>query len=336
MSTIKTFRVSNLRTGHSAGELGRLIVPLLLIVALAAAMSLHGYWSFKAATLLVFAIAVRSMQLLVGASGQVSLGHGAFFAIGAYTAGVMAMNGWAPGLATVPAAALVAGIAGFMFGLPAVRLAGPYLALASFALALALPQLLKHPAFESWTGGVSGLSLDPPVSPLAFLSSDQWILLLAACWCALLFKGVDRLLKGPCGLAWMSLRDHPAAATATGVDVAKWKAVAFAVSSGIAGAAGALSTAISSFASPDSFNIFLSLSLLVGVALAGPRYAAGSFAAAAFLVFVPDLAEKISREWTGVIYGIAMLGSVYVVPMLRRLRMRAAIDRRNDSAAPRH
>ncbi|WP_233146316.1 branched-chain amino acid ABC transporter permease [Pigmentiphaga sp. NML080357] len=311
-----------------ADRVDRLLVPLLVIAVVITAMGLHGYWAFKVSTLLVFAIAVRSMQLLVGASGQVSLGHGAFFAVGAYTAGVLSTHGWAPGVATVPVAALVTGLAGFLFGLPAVRLAGPYLALATFALALALPQLLKHSAFEGWTGGVSGLSLDPAESPLIFMSADQWLLLLAALWCGLIFVAADRLLKGPCGLAWMSLRDQPTAATAMGVDVPKWKAVAFAVSSAMVGAAGALSAAVSGFVSPDSFNVFLSLFLLVGVAISGPRYASGSFVAAAFLVFVPDLAERVSQEWTGVIYGTVMLASVYIAPGVRRLRMRRTMARR--------
>lgn len=307
-----------------AARADRILIPIVLVAVVAVAMGLHGYWAFKAATLLIFAISVRSMQLLVGASGQVSLGHGAFFAVGAYVAGILGEHGWAAGLATVPMGALAAGLAGFLFGLPAVRLAGPYLALATFALAVALPQLLKHPALEGWTGGVSGLSLAPPESPLAFLTADQWMLLLVALWCALIFSAVERLLKGPCGLAWMSLRDQPIAAAATGVNVARWKAAAFAVSSAMVGAAGALSTAVISFVSPDNFSIFLSLSLLVGVALAGPRYAIGSFAAAAFLVFVPDLAERVSREWTGVIYGTAMLASVYIVPAMQRLRRRGA------------
>lgn len=304
----------------SMDTLDKRIAPVIILLIVILAMGAHGYWAYRVATLLVFAIAVRSMQLLVGASGQVSLGHGAFFAIGAYTAGILSFHGWAPGLATVPVAALVAGAAGLLFGMPAVRLAGPYLALTTFALAIALPQVLKHPALDAWTGGVSGLSLDPPRVPLEFLSEAQWLLLLAALWCLLVFVMVGRLLRGPCGLAWFSLRDHPIAAAAIGADVAKWKSAAFAVSAAIAGVAGALNTAIVSFVSPDSFNVFLSLSLLVGVALAGPRYASGSFVAAAFLVFIPDLAEQLSREWTGVVYGSAMLASVYIVPIMHRLR----------------
>jgi branched-chain amino acid transport system permease protein len=300
-------------------------------VAGAAFLGLQGYWAFKVTTLLTYALAVRGLQLLIGGSGQVSLGHGAFFAIGAYVTGMAATQGWMPAYAMAPIAAATCAVAGFLFGLPAVRLTGPYLALATFALALALPQLLKHPAFEGWTGGVSGLSLVPDDAPLGFLTPDQWALLMAAFWSALGFLAIQRLLKGPCGLAWMSLRDHPTAAMATGVDVARWKASAFAVSAAVVGGAGAISTSVTNFVSPDSFTVFLSLSLLVGVAIAGPRSAAGSLVAAGFLVFVPDVAEKLSREWTGVVYGAVMLACVYVVPGLRRLRARQALLRSRSS-----
>jgi branched-chain amino acid transport system permease protein len=316
-------RLPRPRAGLSALGVGACFAA----VAAAALLGLQGFWAFKVTMLLAYALAVRGLQLLVGGSGQVSLGHGAFFAMGAYVTGIAAMQGWVPAFAMAPAAALACAVVGFLFGLPAVRLTGPYLALATFALALALPQLLKHPALEAWTGGVSGLSLLPHASPLPFLSPDQWSLLAAAGWSALGFAAIHRLLSGPCGLAWMSLRDHPTAAMATGVDVARWKAIAFAVSAATVGAAGAIATSVTHFVSPDSFTVFLSLSLLVGVAIAGPRSAAGSIAAAAFLVFVPDLAEKVSREWTGVIYGAVMLGCVYVVPAWQRLRVRRALAR---------
>jgi len=302
-------------------------VPALLAAGVAAAaLLLPGYWAFKLSSILVLALAVRGLQLLIGASGQISLGHGAFFAVGAYAAGVLVSHQWLPAYATVPVAMLVCGLSGFLFGWPATRLAGPYLALATFALAVALPQLLKHPMFESWTGGVSGLSLDPAGAPfgLAFLQADQWALLSTAAWVFAIYAVLRRLLDGPAGLAWLTLRDHPTAAMAVGVDVRKWRATAFAVSAATVGAAGALHTGLTSFVSPDSFTVFLSLSLLVGVALAGPSSAAGTFVAAVFLSFVPDVAEKVSQELTGVLYGVVMLAAVFLLPLLHRWRARAA------------
>jgi branched-chain amino acid transport system permease protein len=312
---------------------------VLAVAGLACAFAVvglaHGYWAFKIATVLILALAVRGLQLLIGASGQVSLGHGAFFAIGAYAAGVAVSQQWLSPYLAVPLAIVVCGVAGFLFGLPAVRLAGPYLALATFALALALPQLLKHPLLEPWTGGVSGLSLDPLAVPaaFAFLQPDQWILALTMAWTALIHLLLHRLMKGPAGLAWHMLRDHPTAAAAVGVDVRKWKAAAFAVSSGAVGAAGALNTGLTGFVSPDSFPVFLSLSLLVGVAIAPPRSKAGTLVAALFLSFVPDLAEKLSQELTGVLYGCVMLAIVFVGPLAGRWRHRAALVRGRRPAA---
>jgi len=294
-----------------------------VLAVAAAAFLLHGYWAFKITAVLILALAVRGLQLLIGASGQVSLGHGAFFAIGAYASGIAISQGWLPAAASVPAAIVLCTALGFVFGWPAVRLAGPYLALATFALALALPQLLKHPVLEAWTGGVSGLSLDPmPAPSFLRLAADQWLLLFTAFWCAAAYLLVRRLLAGPAGMAWLTLRDHPTAAAAVGVHVQKWKAAAFAASAGIVGAAGALNTCLTNFVSPDSFPVFLSLSLLVGVAIAGPRAELGTVLAALVLSSTPDLAEKVSQELTGVLYGLVMLGAVYLAPLARRWKRR--------------
>jgi len=304
------------------------IIAAVCIAATVALLLVHGYWAFKLATLLILALSVRGLQLLIGASGQISLGHGAFFAVGAYTAGIAIAQQGLPAYLTVPVAIALCSLLGFLFGLPAVRLAGPYLALATFGLALALPQLLKHPTLEPLTGGVSGLSLEPLTVPAFIaLQSDQWILLITALWTAFLYLVLYRLMQGPAGLAWHMLRDHPTAAAAAGVNVRKWKAIAFAVSAGVVGAAGALNTCLTSFVSPDSFPVFLSLSLMVGVAIAGTRSKSGTFAAAAFLSFTPDLAEKISQELTGVLYGLVMLAAVFVGPLIVRWRNRMALIR---------
>lgn len=129
-----------------------------------------------------------------------------------------------------------------------------------------------------------------------------------------------------------SLRDHRTAALAVGVDVRKWRAIAFAVSAATVGAAGAINTGLTHFVSPDSFPIFLSLTLLVGVALAGPSSSVGTFVAADFLSFVPDVAEKLPQELTGDLYGAMMLGAVFVLPLLSKWRGRRAAS--NCAAAP--
>ena len=143
--------------------------PLLLLIVPGAAIMLplvsQNFFVFQLTVAMIYAIAILGLNLLTGFNGQFSLGHGAFYAIGAYTAAIM-MDQWEIAYYwTLPAAGLICLIVGFLFGLPALRLEGLYLALATFALALAMPQLLKYKHFEDWTGGVQGLVLLKPDAP---------------------------------------------------------------------------------------------------------------------------------------------------------------------------
>ena len=162
-------------------------------------------------------------------------------------------------------------IVGFLFGLPALRLEGHYLALSTFALAIATPQLLKFHALESWTGGVQGAfvpTFDAPFGlPLAW---DQWLYLFSLAVDAILFLAARNLLRGSTGIAIMAIRDHSIAAKSMGINISLYKALTFGVSAmftGIAGALGALD--LRRFVSAGQFSIFLSLSLLVGAVIGG-------------------------------------------------------------------
>src|ERR1700676_3918405 len=158
-----------------AGRWERIALGLFCIAALALPFLASGYHLFQFSQVLIYAIALLGLNLLTGYNGQISLGHGAFFAIGAYTTAILMTKAGLPYWATIPFAALVCFAAGFLFGLPALRLGGLYLALATFALAVATPQLLKYRHVEAWTGGVQGITFakpDPP--PLLPLDSDEW------------------------------------------------------------------------------------------------------------------------------------------------------------------
>src|SRR5690242_15261452 len=126
---------------------------------------LSNFSVFQLTLVLVYAIVLLGLNMLTGYNGQISLGHGAFYAIGAYTAAILMDRFGVPYWLTLPAAAAVCLVAGFLFGLPALRLEGLYLALATFALGVALPQLLKYKGFESWTGGVQGITIIKPDAP---------------------------------------------------------------------------------------------------------------------------------------------------------------------------
>ncbi len=171
----------------------------------------------------------------------------------------------------VPVAGGVCLATGFLFGLPALRLEGLYLALATFALGVATPQLLKYKHFEGWTGGVQGIVIAKPDAPFGLaLSPDQWLYFFTLSVAVVMFVLGWNLLRGRVGRALVAIRDQPMAASVMGIDTALYKSLAFGVSAMYTGVAGALGAIAVQFVAPDSFSIFLSITLLVGVVVGGP------------------------------------------------------------------
>ena len=310
----------------------RQLAGLLLLLALACALPfvLGNYRVFQLTMALAYAIALLGLNLLTGYNGQISLGHGAFFAIGAYTAAILMDKGGWPYWATIPVAGLVCLAAGFLFGLPALRLEGLYLALATFALGVAMPQILKHKALEEWTGGAMGVVIVKPEAPAGLpLNQDQWLYFVTLAWVVVLFLAGWNLLRGRVGRALVAIRDHPVAAQAMGVNTALYKSLAFGVSALYTGVAGALSAIAVQFASPDSFSVFLSLTLLVGVVVGGLASISGALYGALFIQFIPNVADQISRAAPWAIYGVFLIGFMYLMPagvagLVQALRRRLA------------
>lgn len=301
----------------------RWLQPLQALVVAAALLAvpawLSGYFLLLATQVLVYAIALLGLNLLTGASGQISLGHGAFFAIGAYVVPIAMAHGGLPYWATVPLAGVVCFVVGYLFGRPALRLEGLYLALATFALAIALPQLLKQKALGGWTGGVQGLFIDKVEAPRWLagwlpLSGDQWLYVFTLLCGVPLFLAARNLLLGRTGLALMAIREQPTAAAAMGIDLARYKSRVFGVSAMVTGIAGALGALAAQFVSPDSFGFFLSITLLVGVVVGGVGSIFGVFFGAAFIVFVPNVAEHLSKSVPWAIYGVLLMLCVYLMP----------------------
>jgi branched-chain amino acid transport system permease protein len=246
------------------------LLVLLAIVAIALPFVVSGYRTFQLTLVLVYAIALLGLNILTGYNGQVSLGHGAFYAMGAYCAAILMDKLGMPYWATVPIAGALCLVAGFLFGLPALRLEGLYLALATFALGVAMPQLLKYKALEGWTGGVQGIVIIKPEAPFGIpLNADQWLYFFTLAITVLMFVIGWNLLRGRVGRALVAIRDHPIAAQAMGVNTALYKSAAFGVSAMYTGIAGALGAIAVQFVAPDSFNIFLSIMLLVGIVIGG-------------------------------------------------------------------
>ena len=287
----------------------------LAIVLLALPFTLSSYHVFQATMVIVYAIALLGLNLLIGYNGQISLGHGAFFAIGAYTTAILVHLAGMPYWATVPLAGLLCFIAGFLFGLPALRLEGLYLALPTFALAVATPQLLNYHGVSPWTGGVQGIMFDKPDAPsLLPLDPDQWLYFFCLVIAVPLYIVAWNLLRARTGRAIVAIRDHSMAAAAMGIDNAFYKTATFGVSAMYAGIAGALSAIITQFVAPDSFPIFLSLSFLVGIVVGGVASIPGAAIGAVFIEFVPNVASAISDAAPWAVYGVVLIAAMYLMP----------------------
>ena len=285
------------------------------------------YRLFLVSTMIIAAIAVLGLNLLTGFNGQISLGHGAFYAVGAYTAAVLMDHLNMPYWATLPCAAIVSFIVGYLFGLPALKLEGHYLALATFALALAVPQILKYKWLEGLTGGVQGIVLSKPEVPFGLpLNEDQWLYYYCLVVMVALYWAAANILNSRSGRAMMAIRDQYMAADTMGIDTALYKTVTFGISAAYTGIAGALSASAIAFVAPDSFNIFLSIKFLIGLVVGGIGSLAGSIVGGIFYVLVDNSAQALStfiKNDLGLqfdlsaytVFGILLILLMYTMPM---------------------
>lgn len=286
---------------------------VFLVVAVTLPFSMSNFRLFQFTQVLIYAIALLGLNMLTGYNGQISLGHGAFYAIGAYTTAIM-MDKWDIAYGwTIPVAGIVCLVVGFLFGRPALRLEGLYLALATFALALAVPQILKY--FEHWTGGSQGIVLSKPKAPFGLrLSEDQWLYFFTLGVALVLFALAWNLLRGRSGRAIVAIRDNHIAAEAMGIDSALYKSTVFGVSAAYTGVAGALSAVAIAFVAPDSFNVFLSITFLTGIVIGGLATISGAIFGALFIQFVPNWAQDISKAAPWAIFGTFLIVFMYVMP----------------------
>ena len=293
--------------------LKRVGLVMVLVGACALPFFLSGFRVFQFTQVYIYAIALLGLNILTGYNGQFSLGHGAFYAIGAYTTAIM-IDRWNIGYGwTLPVAGILCLVVGFLFGWPALRLEGLYLALATFSLALALPQILKY--FEHWTGGSQGIVLSKPKPPLGLpLNEDQWLYFLTLAVLIVLFVLAANLLRGRTGRAIVAIRDNHLAAETMGINGALYKSVVFGVSAAYTGVAGALSALAIAFVAPDSFDVFLSVTFLTGIVIGGLATISGAIFGAIFILFVPNWALDISKAAPWAIFGIFLIVFMYVMP----------------------
>jgi branched-chain amino acid transport system permease protein len=290
-------------------------LALLLAIACVLPFLVSNYRVFQMTLVLAYAVALLGLNMLTGYNGQISLGHGAFYAVGAYTAAILMDKLGVPYWATIPVAGAVCFVAGFLFGLPALRLEGLYLALATFALGVATPQILKHESLAHWTGGSQGVVIVKPDPPeWSGVSQDQWLYFFTLAWVVLLFFLGWNLLRGRIGRAMVAIRDQPIAAQAMGVNTSRVKSLTFGVSALYTGISGALGAIAVQFVAPDSFTFFLSITLLVGVVVGGLASISGALYGAVFIQFIPNIADQISKAAPWAIYGIVLIAFMYAMP----------------------
>jgi branched-chain amino acid transport system permease protein len=304
------------------GAVRSLLTLAVAVIALAYPFVASGYHIYQGAQVLILAIALLGLNLLTGFNGQISLGHGAFFAIGGYGAAILITKFGLPFWAAIPLASVVCFVAGFLFGFPALRFGGLYLALATFALAVATPQILSYTGFDAVTGGSQGLSLPKPLAPLGLrLNSDQWLYLVCLACGAALYWAARNLASGRIGRALVAIRDQPIAAETMGVNAALYKTTCFGISALYAGVAGGLSAIAVGFVSPESFGLPLSLAFLVGIVVGGLASLGGVLFGALFIEFVPNIADQLSvnfgesaKALPGAIYGVLLILVMAAMP----------------------
>jgi len=311
-----------------------------LVVCVVAAPSFFTHFRvYQLAFVAIYLIALLGLNLLTGYTGQISLGHGAFMGIGAYTTTILVVDhGWRD-LWTLPIAGLVAGLVGLAFGIPATRFSGPYLALATFAIPLSFIGLLKH--FPGFTGGTLGKSL-PQLRAEFGIHSNPSLWLYAVSWIVALvmFAGAYLIVRGRLGRAFRAVRDSEVASSASGISVTAVKTLAFGISAFYCGVAGGLFAIGITYVNPDTFPIDLSILLLTGVVIGGAGSLGGMVFGALFVEFIriswgPGLVHLLNRVTTVhinthapgsplVIYGLVLLLVLFAAPsgvagLVRRL-----------------
>lgn len=249
---------------------------------------------------LMYFVGILSITFLTGLSGQISLGQGALMAVGGYACALAVLNLGLNYWQSIIIAVLVSLVAGWILGITAARLSGPYLAGTTLVIALAIPSLANR--FESVFGGDVGLSVDfgnPPEwlsSAIGEIGYEQWQLFATLPFASIALYLALNLFKSRTGRSWRAVRDHEIAASLTGVNVQRIKIFTFVVASGFAGLAGAM-YGLRGIVGPSVYPISLSLALLTGAVLGGLRSIGGAFIGAVLVVFLPDLIEAISGSW---------------------------------------
>lgn len=286
----------------AVGGVALLLVPVVFLPVVVQQLSL----------VLVFSVALLGLNLLVGYSGQVSLAHSVFFAVGAYTGAVLVGHEEVHYLIPMITAAALTFVLGWAVGLPALRLQRLYLAMVTFALALAVPPLIVR--FETLTGGNRGIVIGSDNFSLPGIASDQTLYYTCLITAVLAFGVARNIVTGPMGPALAAVRVNEFAAAAHGVSPGRVKTLTFAWGSMYAGVAGCLFAYVTGFVGPDSFTFVLSISMLAAAVIGGVNSLAGALIGAVYIQYLPQVADKVNENLVGLVYGVVLVLVVLIAP----------------------
>jgi len=295
---------------------------VLAVVLLAAPWWASEYMMTQLHFIGIYSIVGLGLMLLVGFTGQISLGHAAFLAVGAYTEALLAAAGW-PLWLTLPCAALLSAAVGIVVGLPALRLKGIYLAIATLAFGVIVEEILAR--WESLTGGNSGLHVKPIELFGAKLTGDADFYYLVLALTALCCVALANLLRSPTGRAFVAIRDSEVSAACMGVNLARYKTLSFALSAALTGIGGALYAHKVSFISPEQFTLLVSIELVTIVILGGVGSLHGAVLGAAFIIVLPQLIS-VAKDYLpaavagaaglqSTVFGLVLIGFIVFEPM---------------------
>jgi branched-chain amino acid transport system permease protein len=274
------------------------------------------------ATLTYYAIAAGGLTVLTGMNGQISLGHGALMAVGAYTTALLlGVDGEPLPLPVILLiSVVVATLVGALVGVAAARLHGPYLAGATLALAVGLPGLALY--FKDTLGGDQGLRVRAPLPPESFktfigwvsgnpASGTKWLAYIGAICLLITFFLLANLVRSRIGRTWRAVRDQEVAAELAGINLGAWRVLAFVVSAAAAGLGGAVLALVVRLAAPSGFTLVLSLSLLTAIVIGGLGSLLGALLGSALLVFLPQFVTNLGGD-----LGLSQTGSAQLAPLV--------------------
>jgi len=289
--------------GFAAAAAGAVVVALL-------PFTISGYHQGLATKVAVFLIAILGLDILTGYTGQISIGHGAFMALGGYTTAIMSHDHHTNLILTLPLAFAITFACGIVVGIPALRFSGVYLALVTFALAVSVPQFALK--FSKFSGGSNGISTSHSVT-------HTWLYAVSWGTAAVLYLGAWLLLRGRTGRAFRAVRDSELAAASAGVSLRIFKTLAFGVSAAYAGVAGSLFVLyVNGFAQPNEFGVLLSIEILVGAAVAGLGSLWGVIVGALFVGLLPEISSSVpligSNHGQDVVFGLIVVVVMLLLP----------------------